>query len=305
MTIVQLEYFLAVTCYGSFSAAAKHCFVSQPSLSMQISNLEDELGVILLDRTQKPIIPTETGMIVLQQAKEAVASFYTTKERVNELKGEHSGMLRMGIIPTISPYLLPKFIPNFMKKYPKVELDFRDMMPLALINALECDVIDIAIYPSGMPIKIKEIKLFNDRLYLYISPKNELYTRSEIHLNDIDVEQLLILSEGSTANIKELKQLYLKNQKAKLQYNLTNSSIETMMHVVDVTSGITVIPGIIIDFLPEERRKHIRPFAKIDAHRKIVMAVRRTYVKESLVNAVKESIIAVSKEYALMNFLYS
>jgi len=305
MTISQLEYFLAIANHGSFSAAAKHCFVSQPSLSMQMSNLEDELGVILLDRTQKPIVPTETGLIVLEQAKEAVASFYSTKERVNELKDELSGVLRLGIIPTVSPYLLPKLIPEFLKNYPRVELNVRDMMPPDMINAFECDMIDVAIFSSGIPIKIKEIKLFDDKLYLYVSPKHELYSRSKISLDEVDTKQLLILSEGNTANNKDLRQLYLENQKAKPRYNLANSSLETMLHVVDTTSGITIIPGIAIDFIPEEKRKHVRPFAKINAYRKIVMAVRRTYIKETLVNALKESIITVSKDYALMNLLYS
>lgn len=122
MTIIQLEYLLAVANHGSFSQAAEKCFVTQPSLSMQVKNLEEELGVILLDRSKKPVIPTEAGTLVLNQAREAVMAFRRVTEAVNDLKGEVSGLLRLGVIPTIAPYLLHRFVPEFTRKYPKVEL---------------------------------------------------------------------------------------------------------------------------------------------------------------------------------------
>ncbi len=100
MTIVQLEYLLAVANYGSFSLAAEKCFVTQPSLSMQVKNLEEELGVVLLDRSKKPVIPTETGLVVLEQARETIKNFQRLKEQVNELKGEIAGTLRLAVIPT-------------------------------------------------------------------------------------------------------------------------------------------------------------------------------------------------------------
>ena len=111
MTIIQLEYLLAVANCGSFSLAAEHCFVTQPSLSMQVKALEEELGVVLLDRSKKPVIPTEAGEVVLEQARETIKAYNYIKEAVSELKGETAGKLRLGVIPTIAPYLLHKFIP--------------------------------------------------------------------------------------------------------------------------------------------------------------------------------------------------
>lgn len=113
MTIIQLEYLVAVANHGSFSLAAEKCFVTQPSLSMQVKNLEEELGVILLDRSKKPVIPTEAGTAVLQQAREVLTAFYRVNEVVNDLKGEISGLLRLGVIPTIAPYLVHRFVPDF------------------------------------------------------------------------------------------------------------------------------------------------------------------------------------------------
>jgi len=294
MTIIQLEYFLAVANHGSFSTAAEYCFVTQPSLSMQIQNLEDELGVILLDRTSKPIVPTEAGQVVLEQAKEAVASFYHTKERVNNLKGELSGKIRIGMISSVSTYLLPKFIPEFIKKFPEVELEVRDMTILELIDALNRDFIDIAVFSSGAPVKIREIKLYDEKLYFYVSPKHKLYAQKEIALEDIDVRDLLMLFEGNSSHNQLLKKIFMARQKAKLSFDFANCSLETLMHIVDKTPSLTIIPGMCIDYIPEERRKQVKRMAKVHAHRKIIMAVGHTYVKESLVQAIKETILSVS-----------
>jgi len=295
MTIIQLEYFLAVVNYGTFSTAAKNCFVTQPSLSTQISNLEDELGVLLLNRNSKPIATTEVGAMVLEQAKEAIASFYSIKEKLNDLRGDLSGRLRLGVIPTISPFLMPKFIPEFIKRCPHVELDIRDMYTADIIDALSRDMIDIAILSGGYQIQIQETKLFNDRLYFYVSPRNELFNRKEIVLEEVDLKQLLLLSEGYFVRHQVMKQLNVLRQKIKLPFNFVNCSLETLMHMVDVSAAITIIPGMSIDYIPEWKRKHIKPFGKADVYRKISMAVGHTYVKESLVNAVKESVKAVSK----------
>ena len=139
MTIIQLEYLLAVANYGSFSLAAEKCFVTQPSLSMQVKNLEEELGVIVLDRSKKPVLPTDAGLAVIRQAKEAVQAFAMVREVVSDLQNEISGTLRLGVIPTIAPYLLHRFIPDFVRKCPKVELQIREMMTGDIIRALDRD----------------------------------------------------------------------------------------------------------------------------------------------------------------------
>jgi LysR family hydrogen peroxide-inducible transcriptional activator len=272
---------------------------------MQIGNLEDELGVALLDRNSKPIVPTEIGLKVLEHTKLTIAAFYGIKEQINSIKEEVSGRLRLGVIPTISPFLMPKFIPEFTKRCPNVELDVRDMFTADIVDALARDMIDIAILSGGYQVKISEKKLFEDKLYFYVSPSNKLFERREINTEEVDVKQLLILSEGNCLRNQVLKIMCLKKLKTQPQYNFANSSLETLMHMVDVSSAITIIPGMAIDFIPEKRHKQIKPFSKVNAHRKISMAVSRVYVRESLVNAVKDSIITVSKDYALMNMLHS
>ena len=304
MTIIQLEYFLAVVNHGSFSTAAEYCFVTQPSLSIQISNLEEELGVILLDRKSKPIVPTEIGWAVVDQAREAVAAFYGTKDKVNDLKGKTSGNLRLGVIPTVSPYLMPHFIPEFLRKYPDVRLDIRDMYTSDLIEALNRDMVDVAILSGGTDMKIRETELFDDKLYVYTSPRNKLFSRESVLVPDIDVHQLLILSEGNCLR-NQILTLCKARKKIKLSYNFANCSLETLMHTVDHSSMLTIIPGMAVEYIPEEKRDRIKPFANVDAHRKITMAVGRTYMKESLVQAVRESIMSIAKRYDIHNMLLS
>ena len=252
MTIIQLEYLVAVANHGSFSLAAEKCFVTQPSLSMQVKNLEEELGVILLDRSKKPVIPTEAGTAVLQQAREVLTAFYRVNEVVNDLKGEISGLLRLGVIPTIAPYLVHRFVPDFVRKHPKVELQIREMQTADIVEALNRDMLDAAILAGGTsPGEIIEEELFNDRFYAYVSPLHPLYERSNIRIEDIDVKH-------NTANM-------------------------------------TIIPELALDFIPKEKHSQIKTLARGATSRKITIAVRRTYVKRSLISALKESIIRAAK----------
>jgi LysR family hydrogen peroxide-inducible transcriptional activator len=303
MTITQLEYFLAVVNHGSFSAAAEYCFVTQPSLSTQIGNLEEELGAVLLDRGRKPIATTQAGEIVLAQARRAVSEFYCTKELLNELRGELSGQLRLGVIPTISPYLMPGFVPQFVKRCPDVELKIRDMYTPDLIEALSRDIIDIAILSGGQSkVRIRETHLFNDRLYLYVSPKNGLFGRKKVVAGDIDPKQLLILSEGNCLRNQTLA-LCKARKAAKTQYDFANCSLETLMHTVDSTSTMTIVPGMAITYMSEERRRQIVHFDYANAHRAITMAVGHAYIRESLIDAVRDSAMAAAEEFAIAEFL--
>ncbi|KAA3142069.1 hydrogen peroxide-inducible genes activator [Alistipes indistinctus] len=295
MTIIQLEYLLAVANHGSFSQAAEKCFVTQPSLSMQVKNLEEELGVILLDRSKKPVIPTEAGTLVLNQAREAVMAFRRVTEAVNDLKGEVSGLLRLGVIPTIAPYLLHRFVPEFTRKYPKVELQIKEMVTADIVAALNRDMLDAAILAGGTsPGEIIEEELFDDRFYAYVSPMHPLYERSNIRIEDIDVKHLLLLSEGNCLRDQVLE-LCQARRRVLAQYAFESGSLDTLMRIVDNTANMTIIPELALDFIPKEKHSQIKTLAKGATSRKITIAVRRTYVKRSLISALKESIIGASK----------
>lgn len=298
MTIVQLEYLLAVANYGSFSLAAEQCFVTQPSLSMQIKNLEEELGVVLLDRTRKPVIPTEAGDVVIKNAREAIKAYNYVKESVNELKGEISGSLRLGVIPTIAPYLLHKFIPDFIGKYPKVELEIREMETSRICRALEKDSLDVALVASGTTSEgIMEFDLFNDLFYAYVSPSNDLYERGNIRIEDIDPKYLILLSEGHCLR-NQVLELCQSRHNGHNRYNFESGSLDTLMHIVDCTNCVTILPRMATEYIPAERRGQLKTLAKGAVSRKIALAVRRTYVKHSIITSLRDSIMECMAVYA-------
>lgn len=291
MTIVQLEYLLAVANFGSFSVAAEHCFVTQPSLSMQIKSLEDELGVMLLDRSKKPVIPTEAGEAVLAQARETLRGYNSIKEVVARIKGEMSGRIRLGVIPTIAPYMLHKFIPDFVQRYPKVELEIREMKTEYIIDALNRDRIDAALVAGGTcGDGILEYDLFDDRFFAYVSPDSPLYNKSNIRIEDIDMRDLILLSSGNCMRDQVLE-LCQARKGVPAHYSFESGSLDTLMRIVDCTSCMTVIPEMAVEYVPKERRSQVKNLLKGASSRKISLAIRRTYVKKSIVDALKETIL--------------
>jgi len=303
MTITQLEYFLAVADHGSFSVAAERCFVTQPSLSVQVSKLEDELGAKLLDRTRKPIVPTEVGRKVLDYARRAVASFYAPKEYVNALRGEVSGDLRMGVIPSVSPYMMPLFIPLFTRRYPSVSLEIHDMNETEIVDALRRDAIDMAILTrTGHKTDIRQTHLFDDALYLYVSPADTRPLPRVAVPANVDTGNLVVMSDllGSLADSLPSGG---GKKKSRLSYNFGGGSFETLINTVDATGGSTIVPSIALSYMSEARRRRVVRFDSPEAKRGIVMATSATCIRQALVNAVKEVGLEVATELSLSDRL--
>lgn len=293
MTIVQLEYLLAVANCGGFSQAAQRCCVTQPSLSMQVKNLEEELGVVLLDRSRKPVIPTDAGRVVIERAREAVQAFRAVRESVADLRGEVSGLLRVGVLPTVAPYLVHRLLPVFARDYPRAELRVREMTTADIVRALDRDMLDAAIMTGGtVPTGIREEELFNDPFYVYLSVGHPLSERNNVRIEDIDSCGLLLLSEGHCLRdqVVELCQLRCDAHRSG---PFESGSLETLMRIVDsVPDTMTVIPGMVLDFIDESRRPQVKPLVKGATSRKITMAVRRTCAKKALVSALRDSVLA-------------
>lgn len=293
MTIVQLEYLLAVANCGGFSQAAQRCCVTQPSLSMQVKNLEEELGVVLLDRSRKPVIPTDAGRVVIERAREAVQAFRAVRESVADLRGEVSGLLRVGVLPTVAPYLVHRLLPVFARDYPRAELRVREMTTADIVRALDRDMLDAAIMTGGTaPAGIREEELFNDPFYVYLSVGHPLSERNNVRIEDIDPCGLLLLSEGHCLRdqVVELCQLRCDAHRSG---PFESGSLETLMRIVDsVPDTMTVIPGMVLDFIDESRRPQVKPLVKGATSRKITMAVRRTCAKKALVSALRDSVLA-------------
>lgn len=296
MTIIQLEYLLAVANCGSFSAAAAHCFVTQPSLSMQIKALEEELGVILLDRSHKPVIATEVGAVVVEQARNTLMAYGNIRTAVEEMRGETIGKLRLGVIPTISPYILHKFIPTFVKRYPKVELEVRDMVTADIIDSLKRDQIDAAIVAGGTCGEgIIEHDLFDDHFLAYVSPNHKLSSKKNIEINQIDMSDLVILSDGNCMRDQVIELCMAKHAHPSSHYNFVSGSIDTLIRIVDNTPTMTIIPQMSLEYIPMRHHSRVKSLANGTTSRKISVAVHRTYIKTSIIKALNETILSCVK----------
>jgi LysR family hydrogen peroxide-inducible transcriptional activator len=200
------------------------------------------------------------------------------------------------VIPTVGPYLLHRFIPAFMKKYPKIDLDVYEMETIPSVEALQRDALDAALLSSGTtPDGIMEYELFSDNFHLYVSPGSDLYERSNVRIEDIDMKQLILLSQGHCLRDQVLE-LCQAHRTVHSRYNFECGSLETLVRIVDCTNCVTVIPQMATPFIPQERRGQIKTLAKGAMSRKIALAVRRTYVKHSIISALRDAVIDCSRE---------
>lgn len=191
MTITQLQYVLAVAEHKNFTLAAEKCFVTQPTLSMQIQKVEEELGVQIFDRTKKPIQLTEIGLKIVNQAKNIVNEADRIQDIVDQQKGFIGGEFRLGIIPTVMPTLLPMFLKSFIKKYPKVNLIIEELNTKEIISKLNNGHLDAAIAATPLEEeKIKEIVLYYEPFVAYIPENHNTFNKKEISISDLDINEI-------------------------------------------------------------------------------------------------------------------
>ena len=210
--------------------------------------------------------------------------------------------MRLGVIPTIAPYLLHKFIPDFVKSYPRVELEIREMVTADIVEALRRDKIDAALVASGTcGDGILERDLFSDRFFAYVSPSNPLYERSNIRIEDIDLKDLILLSRGNCMR-DQIIELCQARRDLPTHYYFESGSLDTLMRIVNCTSCMTIIPEMALEYVPTDRKSQIKPLAKGATSRRIAIAVRRTYVKNSIINALEKTII--ERAGSLQKFLH-
>ncbi len=294
MTIAQLEYLIAVANYGSFSTAAEKCFVTQPSLSIQIKNLEDELGVILLDRSRKPVVPTETGNLIIEQAQETLYSFAKIKDCIDSIKGTIAGELRVAFIPTVAPYWIHRLIPAIIKKYPQVRLHINEMTTPNIIEALRKDQIDAGILAEGfMPNDIQEEQITKDSFLAFISPQHPLYEKEEIELSDLKSYTIILLTEGHCFR-NQVMSLCSHTKTESRPLTIECGSIETLIRITLSTKGITIIPQMALPYIGEKLRPCIRPIKNQEAYRIITLAKGKHSVKNGLIHALKTELMDIA-----------
>ncbi|MGN6437102.1 MAG: hydrogen peroxide-inducible genes activator [Agriterribacter sp.] len=298
MTFTQLEYIIALDTHRHFTLAADHCHVTQPTLSMQIQKLEEELGLPIFDRSKQPVVPTETGLEVLTQARSIVKQRDALQDLIQQKKGILTGELRIGIIPTLAPYLLPLFIQQFAGKYAQVKLVVSEMTTEMIIRHLQDGSIDAGILITPLQHKgIKEHVLFYEELMVYVSRKNALYKKQYVLAKDIDPDKLWLLEEGhcfrsQIENLCELRKMSTVGS----HFDYETGSIETLRRMVDLNDGITILPELATVDMPAKQLQLIRQFKNPAPVREVSVVVQRDFVKKRLIDALKQEIVAAIPE---------
>jgi len=293
MTFVQLEYIVAVDTWRHFAIAAENCFVTQPTLSMQIQKLEEELDMKIFDRSKQPVKPTEAGIDIIEQARKILSERNSLLETIQQKKGVLTGELRIGIIPTLAPYLLPLFIQPFAKKYPSVRLVVHEMMTELIISRLREGKIDAGILVTPLQeAGIKEFVLFYEELMAYVSKKNAVYEKTYVLPQDIDPHKLWLLEEGhcfrsQIVNLCELQKMSKENS----HFDYEAGSIETLRRMVEMNDGITIIPELATLDMPLKQMQLIRHFKKPSPMREVSVVVHRNFVKKRLIDVLRQEIL--------------
>jgi LysR family transcriptional regulator, hydrogen peroxide-inducible genes activator len=304
ITLTQLNYVVAVAQCRNFGKAAKSCFVSQPTLSMQIQKLEDDLGVTLFDRSKKPVEPTAIGQKLVEQAQVALQEVFRLEEIIKLEKGEISGDFKLGIIPTLAPYLLPLFLEDFTQSYPKVNLIIEELQTQQIIRLLRLDKIDAGILVTPLNLNgIVEQPLFNDPFTVYLSANHPLYKLKKVSENDLTLENLWLLNEGhcfrdqAIAICKKVR----GGKETKKNLEFESGNLETLKRLVDKNFGYTLVPTLaIMDMSKAEVNKKVRFFKPPIPTREVGIVYSRSYLKKSIIEALHKKIVSsIPKEFKI------
>ena len=296
MTITQLQYVLAVAEHKNFTLAAEKCFVTQPTLSMQIQKIEEELNVLIFDRSKKPIQLTDIGQKIVNQAKNIVNEARKIKDIVEYQKGFIGGEFRLGIIPTITPTLLPMFLNNFIKKYPKVKLIVEELNTDEIIIRLKNGHLDAAIAATPLEDeKIKEIVLYYEPFVAYIPSDHNASQKKEIEISDLNLDDILLLQDGhcfrdSILNLCKNQEIATRNT-----FQLESGSFETLIKLADEGLGTTLLPYLHTLDLKEKDKSKLRHFKEPKPAREVSLIYPKSELKIHIIDALRNTIAGVVK----------
>ncbi len=293
MTITQLEYVVAVDTYRNFALAASKVFVTQPTLSMQIKKMEEELDVVIFDRSKKPVIPTPIGEEVIAQARKILKEFQKVHDLIDDQQEIVTGELRVGIIPTLSPYLLPGFAPSFLKKYPEVVISVEELLTDQILHHLNNDLLDVGILVT--PIKggnFTEIPMFYEQFKLYLGKDHPLLASDKIQAGELSLSEMWLLQEGHCFRnqmINLCTEDALEDADRKLKFE--SGSLETLKRLVDKQGGYTLLPELAIRELSSKEKMRIRSFEEPQPVREVSLVIHRSFLKRKLIDLLQKEII--------------
>jgi len=289
MNLQQLEYVLAVDRHRHFVRAGGACNVTQPTLSMMIQKLEEELDIKIFDRSKQPVVPTPTGEIIIEQARKVLLEVARLHDLLRQQKSLLSGELRVGIIPTLAPYLVHRFINRFLEKYPGVHLSVSEHVTASILKRLKKNQLDVGILVSPLnDPSIRETPLFYEPLLVYSC---HTYEKHYLLPEDIEPEELLLLEEGHCLR-SQIMNLCELRRRSDSRLNYQSGSLETLIRLVGMGQGVTILPAMAVETLSTEQRQHIFPFRAPAPVREVSLATHRDFLKNDLIAALQKEIMA-------------
>lgn len=294
MTITQLQYALALAEHRNFTLAAEKCFVTQPTLSMQIQKLEEELEVLIFDRTKKPIQLTQIGEKIIEQARRIVNESERIQDIIDIQKGFVGGDFKLGIIPTVMPTLLPMFLNTFIKKYPKVNLIIEEKNTAEIIRKLKNGHLDAGILATPLEDEnIIEKVLYYEPFVGYVPENNSLFHKEKIHPDDLDSNDLLLLEDGHCFTEGVLNICKTKFEKNSDKFELKSGSFETLIQLANEGLGVTLLPYLHTLNISDKDKNKLKHFEKPEPSREISLVHTKNELKIQIVDSLYNTILGV------------
>ena len=295
MNLRELEYLVAIDEERHFHRAAERCFVSQPTLSGQLKKLEDELGVLLVERSNRQVSMTEVGSAVAKQARKVLAEAKAVKSIAEMFDDPMVGELNVGLIPTVAPYLLPHIMPVLSRRFRKLSLWLHEYQTSILLNKLRSGDLDLLVL--ALPVEtdeFAEIDLFSETFWLASPKSSENDGKKQINLIDLQGQEMLLLEEGHCLRGQALDVCFMAG--AREQSGFRATSLETLRHMVGEGMGMTLLPELSIPkrFRKDDPISYV-PFSNPKPSRRIGMLYRKGSYREETYKTLAEVISTVIK----------
>ncbi len=292
MTITQLQYLIAVDNHRHFARAAEACFVTQPTLSMQIQKLEEELGVLLFDRSKHPVRPTAIGEKIIEQARTVVHETDRITQILQEGKNQMDGTFKLGVIPTIASSLIPRFIKNFNDKFPNIQLQVQELQTDKILELLRMDELDAGILATPLEEKgIIEKVLYYEPFMAFIPEWHKLGNESFVTNSELDINDILLLNEGHCFRNSVLNICDQSSRKASKSINMESGNFETLIKLSKRGMGITLIPYLHALDLPEADQRFAKPIAEPKPTREVSLVYTRAELKIRVIEELEKIIL--------------
>jgi len=291
MNIQQFQYILAVVDLKNFEAAAERCYVTQSTLSTMIGKFEEEIGVKIFNRKTKPVTITPDGELIIDRLRIITKEIDTLNNVVKELKGEMVGELRIGIIPTIAPYLLPLFLSDFAKLFPKVNMVVKEITTSQIKDELKLRTLDVGIL--ALPIEDEELvehQLYSEPFLVYDCREEK--NKKKISIDNLDYSKLWLLQEGHClrTQVSKICELSNQNPKTNINFEFESGSMGSLLRFTKSSKGITIIPYLAILDFSENDKTNLVEFKKPIPVRSVGLLTHKFFIKNQMLDGLQKVI---------------